>query len=899
MRIMNKKIAEKALPCFLSLAWLFCITGCDAWRNKAPRIIRIIDRISEENIILSPFKNIVDEFNSVEEDITEKWVYLSDLSSQDQDIWATSSGYPILGVHESETPEGMQLLHDGKGIAYLSGKKKQKIGWRWIGTSETLDLREFQGYDKTRRGIILDPENPFRFEKLLPKGNLVIDLYLVNTDWRNHQPRLSVSFNGSDAEELVITRKKWFRVRKKCDLGRYTIELKYSDQGGQEIQGDPIILGQVRMSGDADILLLSQSRQKKPTEPRGEYLFRYHTYVSLPGMKNAVQPEIQYLYNIRNKFPLQDNGAGSNPFSLKKKIPFDEYAYNCLAAPPESVFEVGLDIPQSGNYMLEFGYGILNEFRNRVSDQAIQFCVIMDRSGKEERLFDKTIDWATTSEIASEKIDLSPFSGKEIRLSFQTRDASQGGDKNDKKERPPVIPVWVNPLVYQAQESDRPNIILISLDTVRPDHLGCYGYHRNTSPTIDRFAADGVLFENVYSTTSWTLPGHVSLLTSLECLHHQVYFPLQKMDPEALTLADILRTEQFYCAGFTGGGYLSETYGFSKGFDSYQEIKLHGDQAIRLDEAERLAQLASRWLEDNKDKSFFLFLHTYQPHDPYANLSPVGREFLDEDDRWDQVRMESLFDGHGRFDAPISEEEKHNIVALYDGEIKYTDMYFVQPVLDKLKELGLYDKSMIILTSDHGEEFFDHEAWLHDHSLYEEGIRIPLIIKFPYAGYKGSQVEKTVCITDIVPTILEELGIKGYQKRFDGTSLFPLIQRKEKTPRNFMSDLALREFETAPTVIAVNKDNFKFILNKKISSPYTQRVARDFDGKQIELYDLAMDPKETKNLAANIAYRELCFELLGMIDSLYEQAASVSRGRDEVTLDQSLRERLKALGYIK
>jgi len=214
-------------------------------------------------------------------------------------------------------------------------------------------------------------------------------------------------------------------------------------------------------------------------------------------------------------------------------------------------------------------------------------------------------------------------------------------------------------------------------------------------------------------------------------------------------------------------------------------------------------------------------------------------------------------------------------------------------------ELGLYEKSLIILTSDHGEEFFDHEAWLHDHSLYDEGIRIPLLVKLPDAEHRGIQIENIVRITDIVPTILEQLKIKEYRKQFDGSSLFPLITKKRTEQRTFVSELALREFDTAPTVISINKDNFKFILNKQISSPYTQRVVRHFDGAQIELYDLEKDPGETKNLASNIAYRELCFELLDMANRLYEQASLTMTGRDEVTLDQSLRERLKALGYIK
>ncbi|UCE42592.1 MAG: sulfatase [Candidatus Aminicenantes bacterium] len=896
--MINKQIPKKFSSCFLLLVLLMGSICCDSSRKKEPRLIRVIDYISEENIVQSPLKKIIEKFNFVEEDITAKWAYLPDLSSQDQEIWGTSSGCPILGNHESEFPEGMKLLNNGQEVKYLSGNKKQKTGWRWIGTSESLDLRKYDGYDKTRRGIILNNENSFKFEKLFPEGELILDLHLVNPDWENIRPSLTVTFNDSDAEELVITRKQYFRIRKKLDMGRYSIEIKFSEKNEQDFSKSSIALGLVKMTGSSDILLLTQPRQQERLDPQGEFTFQYYTYVALPKKKiRVVKPEIRYLYNIRNKFPLYDSGTESNPFSLKKKITFNEYAYNCLIAPPESEFKMDLSIPHDAKYVLEFGYGILNEFKNRVSDRPIHFRLLVEQSNEEKTLFSKTIDWETTKDIIQEKIDLGPYAGSMVRLSFQTKNTNQG---DEKENSPPIMPVWANPVIYQVQETDHTNIILISLDTVRPDHLGCYGYQRNTSPAIDRLASDSVLFENAYSTTSWTLPGHVSLLTSLDCRNHQVYFPLQKMNPDTPTLADILRAQQFYCAAFTGGGYLSETYGFSKGFDSYQEIRLHGDQAIRLDEAERLAQLATRWLEDNEEKKFFLFLHTYQPHDPYANHSSIGKEFLEKKAEWEQVKLGSLLDERGgRFYAQFSEEEKQNIIALYDGDIKHTDTFFVLPIIDKLKELGLYKKSLIILTSDHGEEFFDHEAWLHDHSVYEEGIRIPLTVKFPDAEYKGSQIENIVRITDIVPTILDQLRIKTNEKQFDGISLFPLIKGKEKMSRTFVSDIALREFTMAPSVISINKDNFKFILNKKISSPYIERLVRNFDGSQIELYDLGKDPKETKNLAANIAYRDLCFQLLDNINRLYEQTKKMEKGRDEVMLDQSLRERLKALGYIK
>ncbi len=891
----NKQISIKIFSCFLVIVFVTALICCNPSAKKGSHLIRLMDGLAEKNIIQSPLKNIITKFNFVEENLTGKWTYLPELSSQNQEIWGTSSGYPILGNHDSEFPEGMNLQNDGQYVEYLSTGKNQKIGWRWIGTGETLDLRGFDGYDKSKRGIILDKDNSFRFEKLFPKGDLILDLYLVNSDWKKTQPRLTVSINGSDSEELVIARKKWFRVRKKLTLGKYTITIKLRDTNTPDALKTHLVLGQVKMTGTSDTLLLTHPRQQNRLEPGGEFIFRYYTYAALPGQKiRAVRPELLYLYNIRNKYLLHDSGTEPNPFSIKKKIPFNEYSLNCLAAPPKSEFGVDVKIPP--NAVLEFGYGILKEFKNRESKQSIQFRLVLKQSDNEETLFDKTISWATTKNILREKIDLSPYAGKRMRVFFQTNDSSP---KTKKENSSTIVPVWVNPIIYQIPKQRQANIILISLDTVRPDHLSSYGYGKNTSPFIDRLAAESVLFKNTYSTTSWTLPGHISLLTSLNCLHHQVYFPLQKMSPDTPILADILRTKQYYCAAFTGGGYLSETYGFSKGFDTYQEIKLHGDQAIRLDEAERLAELASRWLEDNKDKKFFLFLHTYQPHDPYANMSPAGKEFLDKDAEWDRVKMETLFAGKGRFHTQLSEKARQNIIGLYDGEIKYTDRYFVRPILDKLKKLGLYEKSLIILTSDHGEEFYDHEAWLHDHSLYNEGIKIPLIMKFPDAEHKGIRIEETARITDILPTILDQMSIKTGPLQLDGASLLPLLKGKEKVQRTFITDLALRDFEMAPTVISMNKNNFKFILNKKVSSPHVKRLVRNFDGSQIELYDLEKDPKETKNLAANITYREMCFEFLDKINRLYEQANLMKKERDEIILDQSLRERLKALGYIK
>jgi arylsulfatase A-like enzyme len=389
------------------------------------------------------------------------------------------------------------------------------------------------------------------------------------------------------------------------------------------------------------------------------------------------------------------------------------------------------------------------------------------------------------------------------------------------------------------------------------------------------------------------------MLTALDGLSHQVYFPLEKMGPEVETMANLLRQAGYFSAGFTAGGYLSSTYGFAKGFDSYQEIRLRGDRAIRYDESERLAEMAREWISRHNNKKFFLFLHTYQPHDPYTNLSPLGKMFLAKGAEWDRIRMDDAFEGKGRFGKAFTPEERENIKALYAGEIRYTDETLVKPVLETLKELDLYDRTLVIITSDHGEEFYEHEAWLHDHSLYEEGIKIPLMIKFPLSEDKGLRLADPVRITDILPTVLDYLDFPSSKESFDGSSLIPIIKGRESDPRFVISDLALRQFEEAPTVVAAVEGSKKLIINHKIVSPYVKKTSLEYSSTQVELYDLEVDPGETRNLVQDSQYRRILNEMLRKVTTLYVEAEKRRREKAAADIDSSLEERLRALGYIK
>lgn len=886
-----KNIIKYLLFSILVLAFI----KCGLFETREQDLFRVIDNLSEQNIVESPFKDLLKEFSFIQEEITGKWKYLPELSSHEQEVWGVSSKHRVLGGQKSEKPKQVKLLRNGKEVRYLGDQIKNKKGWRWIKAHQELELKNHPLFNESQGGIILKRGEYFQFNALLSKGKTVVEFRLNNENLGAYNPQLKVYFNNKEIKTIGVTGRKWYRVRNITKLGYYSITVRHLPPEGNYEDHEFIIIDKIKIDNSSDILLLSKSYKEKRIKPQGKFLFEYYT-ADVAKKQPSSLAENLYLYGMKNKYPLLDWGISENPYSIKQKIEIGEYSLNSLMAPVRSEFKIPIKIPAGA--ILEFGYGFLLESPYKGSNETINFQVAVEDLKGKKVLFNRELSSAKNKNIFSEKIDLSSYEKKKVEVSFITEKSLSEQEQGNGSES---LPIWINPIIYKFPQEEKINIVLISLDTLRPDHLGCYGYRRNTSPNIDRLSQESVLFFNTYSTTSWTLPAHVSMLTSLDCLHHQVYYPRHRMEPETVTVADILRVNQLVCAGFTGGGYLSSKYGFSKGFDSYQEYKIYGNKALRYDEAEYIAEKACKWIQSNRDKNFFLFVHTYQPHEPYGNLSSEGKKFLSENAKWNKVNMGALLKEKGRFYTRFTDEEVKNIVGLYDGEIRYTDLFLVKPLIEELKKSRLYDSTMIIITSDHGEEFNEHEAWLHDHSIYDEGIKIPLIIKFPHSEYKGKKIHEIVRITDIVPTILDHLNIKTGSAEFDGQSLLPLIEQKEKRNRVYVCDLALRDasIQSYPNLIAMNKQNYKLILNREVRSPYVKRVSEKFRGMRIELYDVNNDPNETKNLAHQNQYRDLCFQLLKHIGKIYEKLDKSAKKKEEVVLDKNLRERLRALGYIK
>jgi len=591
------------------------------------------------------------------------------------------------------------------------------------------------------------------------------------------------------------------------------------------------------------------------------------------------------LYEIADESPLLDAGVEENPYLLKKKLKIGLVEINTLLAPPRSHYRFSRIIP--AHSLLEFTYGVRRdgELAHKKEDSRItEFSIVLESEDIKKEIFKNTLKLTPDQSLVFnyKKIDLAEYNGQKVQINFITR----GSDK--------ALACWFNPVLYAPQQNTK-NVILISLDTLRPDHLGCYGYSRDTSPNIDALAKDSALFWNTFATSPWTLPSHVSLFTSLNCINHQVYQGNQTMDPSILTLAEILRTRGYFNGAITGGGFVSGFFGFSKGFDSY-----HVRGQI---EAKNSAETASRavldWMDRHKDRNFFLFLHTYQIHNPYSPPAPYNELFLKKSSTLTEIDMSSFRLNHENRYKPMTDDLRQNFIDLYDGEIRYTDESLIKPLLNKLKELNLYKSTMIILTSDHGEEFYEHNSWHHTHSVYNETIKVPLIIKFFNSNHMGKKIPKFARLIDIMPTILEELGINPSKYQMDGKSLLELLrdEQEEMEERVFISELGPNVMQRhVPKKVAINLGKHKLIINNEFNSEDLAYFLFSLPKiEPMEVFELEKDPDELHNKSQE--YPQLTRELLDFLKNQNKKTRKVSA--EEAKMSEELREQLRALGYIK
>lgn len=395
----------------------------------------------------------------------------------------------------------------------------------------------------------------------------------------------------------------------------------------------------------------------------------------------------------------------------------------------------------------------------------------------------------------------------------------------------------------------RPNLVIIGWDTLRADHVGALGYARNTTPNLDRFAAGAVLFTNAVSQASWTLPSFMSVFTGLYPSEHgmtnKYLLPGDggsdlveaALSTSVVTMAELLKANGYRTAAFTGGAGVGPSYGFGRGFDVYVGSRNFSGFASAFPPA-------LDWVRRNGGAPFFLFVHGYDSH-PLHELEPGAMTFVEPGETESALKLQAR---HGKLREELLNGKRPDHTPAdvrlwtdaYDEKIARADR-LLGDFLPKLEALASTD-TIIVLLSDHGEELFDHGGIDHGMTLYDEMLRVPLIVKLP--GRAGTKVGQQVRLIDVLPTVADLLGLKGAGgARWRGVSLAPLMDGGKKALDAFSETDYLFHFSAR----SIRKSGGL----KLISDGITLRR---------EMYDTAADPGEKKDLFAGEAARSYLLE---------------------------------------
>ncbi len=386
----------------------------------------------------------------------------------------------------------------------------------------------------------------------------------------------------------------------------------------------------------------------------------------------------------------------------------------------------------------------------------------------------------------------------------------------------------------------KPNVLLLGIDSLRRDHMSCYGYRHLTTPHIDKFAQGGVLFENHFSPSIPTTPGYASMLTGMDCFGTDVVALRHKgpLGDHVKTLAEILGEIGYNttCVGFTGNPS-------ARGFQKYLDYEgWMPDETGRCPKAENLNAVAIPELKRlaSEDKPFFLFLRHMDPHSPYLPPRPFERIFYDGDEfAEDNESLRPMYEFKPFRDflsswIPEGCTDSAYVDAQYDGAVAYMDAC-IQNIFATVESLGIEEETLVIITSDHGETLNEHECYYDHHGLYECTLVVPLILKYPGKVPAGKRYSDYTQIKDIMPTILDLLEVDT-GIRFDGSSLVPLMRGEEraKEPEFYITECTW-----------MRKHGWRTPEWKLIKA-----LEPDFHFKpETELYNLIKDPGETRNVA--------------------------------------------------
>jgi arylsulfatase A-like enzyme len=456
------------------------------------------------------------------------------------------------------------------------------------------------------------------------------------------------------------------------------------------------------------------------------------------------------------------------------------------------------------------------------------------------------------------------------RLEFVSRRADGGGAPVAASEKHPGrwLAVGAPRLLAPVAPAERRILIWISIDTLRADHLGFYGYGRPTSPVLDRLARESVVFDDAVAPASWTLPSLTSQFTSRYPSQHGARLETFKADASQVSIFEVLARSGFSVLGVSANAFVSPKFDTAGGFDTLWETR--GDAAA-------VTQLALDALGHWDGGHLALFVHYMDPHAYYQPPAPFGALF--------ESAYKGPIDGRN-FEGMRADDSSalRHVVGLYDGEIAFADRE-VGRLLEALAGRGLLERALVVLTADHGEEFRDHGGFTHSRTLYQEMLHVPLVLRLP--GVAPRRVAAPVSLVDVAPTLLESLGL-AVPASFVGRSLLPLARGGTLPERGLIAET---EHTLDGTLrLALRRGRTKYVLaTSREPGPGTPKVLRE------ELYDLDADPAERRPIQGAPSLPALRQELLAYL--VATRGAARAPVPSELTAED--RERLKALGYLQ
>ncbi len=514
---------------------------------------------------------------------------------------------------------------------------------------------------------------------------------------------------------------------------------------------------------------------------------------------------------------------------------------------------------------------------NQDESQEAFFSVRAQTDSSSRTLLDST---ASSSQWRDHQIDLTEFAGKQVMLELKSSLKAAG---TEARSTPVMeLAVWSNPEIYDASaKRGGPNIILFSVDALRWDHLSHYGYPIKTSPNLDELALKSTVFRNAYCTSPSTLPSHTSVMTGLYAAQHHVGRTTRAMDrlqsiPDNLiTLAELAMQRNYRTAAITDDGYVSGFYGFQQGFEQYRE-----NNDVDKNEVVSTIDDGIAWLKKNGGRQFFLFLHSYEVHEPFTPPLSAFRHLFPEhklkSGKSPEIYNEWLKDVMFGKVIPTS-EEKELVRKAFDAEIYFFDQQFGR-LMKELQNLRLDQNTVIVVFSDHGQQFFERgNSFGHANSLFAEEIRVPLILYIPGKPYQDRK--ELASLVDIYPTVAALMGAQIAP----GVDGFNLMQASGK---QFQNRTVYYEINLRDHILwGIQNHEYKLLVDSAEQREY--------------FFDLQKDPGETRNLS-DLSPRTMKI-MKDLLSSYIARSTAPPRFRDSVPEKEEaaeLNERLRALGYL-